>query len=82
MRCCFQAKNLETSVKSILEGHGDHMLAEAKSEIIKQECKMYSLNTCIHVLQRQAHYQWLELDDAVGMKNLDESKSDWKKNWL
>ena len=35
----FRFSNPETSVKSILEGHRDHMLAEAKSEIMKQECE-------------------------------------------
>ena len=60
----FRFSNPETSVKSILEGHTDHMLAEAKSEIMKQECKVDSLNTWIRELQRQAHSQRLELDDA------------------
>ena len=39
------------------------MFAEAKSEIMKQECKVGSLNTCIRELQRHAHSQRLELDD-------------------
>ena len=39
------------------------MLAEAKSEIMKQECKLDSLNTCTREL-RQPHSQRLELDDA------------------
>ena len=60
----FRFSNPETSVKSILEGHREHMLAEAKSEIMKQECKVDSLNTCIRELQRQAHSQRLELDDV------------------
>ena len=34
-------------MKSFLEGHRDQMLAEAKSEIMKQECKVDSLDTCI-----------------------------------
>ena len=40
------------------------MLAEAKSEIMKQECKVDSLVTCIRELQRQAHSRRLELDDV------------------
>ena len=60
----FRFSNPETFVKSILESHRDHMLAEAKSEIMKQECKVDSLNTCSRELQRQAHSQRLELDDA------------------
>ena len=42
------------------------MLVEAKSEILKQECKVDSLNACIRELQRQAHSHWLELDGANG----------------
>ena len=38
------------------------MLAEAKFEILKQECKVDSLNACIHELQRQAHSHRLEWD--------------------
>ena len=41
------------------------MLAEAKSETMTQECKVDSLNTCTRELQRQAHSQRLELDDAI-----------------
>ena len=40
------------------------MLAEVRSEIMKQECKVVSLNTCTRELQRQAHSQRLELDEA------------------
>ena len=40
------------------------MLAEAKSEILKQECTLDTLNTCIRDLQRQARSHRLELDSA------------------
>ena len=40
------------------------MLAEAKSELVKQECKVESLNTCICELQQQTYAQRLELEDA------------------
>ena len=50
------------------------MLAEANSEIRKQECKVDSLDTCIRELQRQTHSQRLELDDANC--GYEESKSD------
>ena len=40
------------------------MLAEAKSEIMKQECEVDSLSTCIRELQRQTHSQRLGLDDV------------------
>ena len=60
----FRFSHPESSAKSLLEGHRDHMLAEAKSEILKQECKVDSLNTCIRELQRQAHSHRLETDSA------------------
>ena len=60
----FRFSNPQTSVKSILEDHSDHMLAEATSEIMKQECQVVSLTTCTRELQRQAHSQRLELDEA------------------
>ena len=50
--------------KSLLEGHRDPMLAEAKSELMKQEYKVESLNTCISELQQQTYAQRLELEDA------------------
>ena len=56
--------NPQTSVKSILEDHRDHTLAEVRSEIMMQACKVVSLNTCTRELQRQAHSQRLELDEA------------------
>ena len=40
------------------------MLAEAKSGIMKQDCEVDSLDACIKELQRQAHFQRLELEDA------------------
>ena len=40
------------------------MRAEARSELMKQEHKVESLNTCNRELQGQAHSQRLELDDA------------------
>ena len=35
-----------------------------KFEILKQECKVESLNTCIRKFQRQAHSNHLEMDDV------------------
>ena len=60
----FRFSNPVNSAKSLLDGNRDHVLAEAKSELMKQECKVDSLNTCIRDLQRQAHSQRLEFDDA------------------
>ena len=46
------------------EEQRDHLLAEAKSEILKEECKVDSLNICIREFQRQARSNCLELDSA------------------
>ena len=54
----FRLSNPENSVKSILEGHRDHLLAEVRSELVKQGYKVEFL------------------------KNFEESKFDYKKNWL
>ena len=35
----FRCSNLVNSAKSLLDGNRDHMLAEARSELMKQECK-------------------------------------------
>ena len=50
--------------KSLLDENRDHLLAEARSELMKQEYKAESLNTCIRELQQQTHAQRLELEDA------------------
>ena len=42
----------------------DHLLAEARSELIKKEYKVESLNTCINELQQQTYAQRLEMEDA------------------
>ena len=48
----------------VLDEQGDHLLAEAKSEILKQECKVGTLNTCIREFQRQTHSNRLEMDNV------------------
>ena len=79
----FRFSHPEKFVKSLLECHRDRVFAEAKSEILKQECKVDSLNTCIREFQRQAHSHRLELDLHIAdMKNPEESKFDYRKNWL
>ena len=40
------------------------MLAESRSELMKQECKVNSRDTCFSELQRQTSSQRVELDDA------------------
>ena len=42
---------------SLLDGNRDHLLAEARFELMKQEHKVESLNTCISKLLRQTYSQ-------------------------
>ena len=42
---------------SLLEGDKDHLLNQARSELMKQEHQVGSLNSCINELQQQAHVQ-------------------------
>ena len=51
----FRFSHPDNSANSLLEGNRDHMLAEAKSEILEQECKVDSLNTSIRELQAHSH---------------------------
>ena len=50
--------------RSLLEGNKDHLLSQARSEIMKQEHQVESLNNCISELQQQTHARRLELQDA------------------
>ena len=50
--------------RSLLEANKDHLLSQARSELVKQEHQVGSLNNCISELQRQAYAQRLELQDA------------------
>ena len=61
----FRFSDLEEAARLVLEEQRDHPLAEAKSEILKQECKVDTLNTCIREFQRQAHSNRLEMDMYV-----------------
>ena len=63
--------------KSLLNGNKDHLLNQARSELMKQEHQVGSLNNCVDELQKQAHAQGLEFTDSL---NLDENKFDYKKN--
>ena len=71
--------NLANVAKSLLDENRDHLLAEARSELMKQEYQVESLTTCISELQQQTYAQRLELEDAH--QNLEESKFDYKMNW-
>ena len=50
--------------KSLLDGNKDHVLNQARSELMKQEHQVQSLNNCINELQEQASAQRLELENA------------------
>ena len=51
--------------RSLLEGNKDHLLSEARFELMRQEHQVGSLNSCISELQQQAHSQRLAaLQDA------------------
>ena len=51
--------------RSLLEGNKDHLLGQARAEIMKQEHQVESLNICISELQQQTYAQRLELQDAL-----------------
>ena len=55
----------QEAARFVLEEHRDHPLAEAKSEILKQECKVDSLSSCIREFQRQAHSNRLDMDYVI-----------------
>ena len=50
--------------RSLLEGKKDHLLSQAKSEFMRQEHQVDSLNNCICELQQHAYARRLELQDA------------------
>ena len=66
----FGATNLFSNpanvAKSLLDGNKDHLLTETRCELMMQEYKVESLNTCITELQQQACAQRLELQGARG----------------
>ena len=59
-----RVSNRANVAKSLLDGNRDHLLAEARSELMKQEYKAESLNICINELQQQTYAQRLALEDA------------------
>ena len=52
--------------RSLLDGNRDHLLTEGRSELMKQEYKVESPDTCINEHQQQTYAQRLELEDARG----------------
>ena len=49
---------------SLLDGNKDHLLDQARSELVEQEHQVESLSNCINELQQQACAQRLELENA------------------
>ena len=50
--------------KLFLKEIRDHLLTQARSELMKQEHKVESLDKCINELQQQAYAQRLDLENA------------------
>ena len=63
--------------KSLLDGKKDHLLNQARSELMKQEHQVGPLNNCIEELQQQADAQRL-----ADILNLEENNLDYKQNYL
>ena len=60
----FRCANPSKMGRSLLDGNKDHLLSQARSELLKQEHQVGSLNSCVNELQQQAHAQGLELQDT------------------
>ena len=60
----FRHANPANVAKSLLEGNRDHLLTQARRELMKQEHKVESLNNFISELQQQAYAQRLDLENA------------------
>ena len=56
--------NAANVAKSLLEGNRAHLLTQARTELMKQEHKVESLNNFISELQQQAYAQRLDLESA------------------
>ena len=68
---------------SLLEGNKDHLLNQARCELMKQELQVGALNNCIgsfrnKLMLKDWHYRTHKTD----LLNPDENKFDHKKNCL
>ena len=69
--------------KSLLDGNKDHSLNQARSELMKQEHQVGSLDSCFDELQQQAYAQRLECRRPItDMLNLEENKHACNQNYL
>ena len=60
----FKNTHLSNLGRSLLDGNKDHLLSQARSDLMKQELQVESLNSCTSELQQQAYAQGLKLQDA------------------
>ena len=60
----FRFSDAEEAAGVALEEQRDNLLAEAKSEILKQECKVDTLNTCFRQFQRQTRSNRWKMDSV------------------
>ena len=66
MNLLIRVSNLANVATSLFDGNRDHLLAEARSELMKQEYKVESLNTCTSELQQQTLSGWNWRDAYFG----------------
>ena len=67
----FRDANPANVAKSLLEGNRDHLLTQARTELMKQEHKVESLNIFISELKQQAYAQRLDLENAHQRRDSD-----------
>ena len=71
------------AARRVLEEQRDRQLAEAKSEILKQECKVKTLTTCSRDFQRHTNSHRLHMDGVnCGYEESRREQPDFTKNWL
>ena len=69
--------------RSLLESNKDHLLSQAKCELMRQEHQVGSLNNCNSELQQHAYAQRLELQDAWNIESrreLSRLQEEWSLN--
>ena len=72
----------ENDTRSILEEQRDHLLSEARSEVLKQECRADFLECSIRELQRHKFFPvvWRLTRPILDVKHLEESRPGFTKN--
>ena len=75
----FRFSNLINVAKSLLDGNRDHMLGEARSELVEWNLSTHAF---VNFSGKLIHSGWNWRMPISDMKNLEESKFDYKKNYL